>query len=155
MSTRSYIGLKQSDGVVAIYCHSDGCPSYVGSLLLENYNTEDRIKELLELGDLSCLGKLIGDKHDFDDRSDEHSDWCVAYGRDRDEEDVDARKFKTVKDFNVSPISEFAKNMQFDDGEGFIDKFFERFLGGHEFVGPGFLLGDLLYLQIKAQHQTN
>jgi len=124
MSTRSYIGLKQSDGVVAIYCHSDGCPSYVGSLLLENYNTEDRIKELLELGDLSCLGKLIGDKHDFDDRSDEHSDWCVAYGRDRDEEDVDARKFKTVKDFKSAGSQLWVDyTYLFEDGKWYFAKF--------------------------------
>lgn len=57
MSTRCRIGLRNEDGsITSIYCHNDGYPSYVGEVLVKNYKTEDKIKELLALGDLSGLG---------------------------------------------------------------------------------------------------
>ena len=57
MSTRCRIGLRNEDGsITSIYCHHDGYPDYVGRVLVENYKTEDKIKKLLELGDISRLG---------------------------------------------------------------------------------------------------
>ena len=110
MSTRSNVGIINTDGsVTAIYIHSDGYPSYNGRILLNHYNTENKVRELLSLGDLSVLGEVIGEKHDFDWGGEYGFDWgkrradpryrmCLAYGRDRGEKGTRARKFKTVKE---------------------------------------------------------
>lgn len=97
MSTRSNIGIINADGsVTAIYVHSDGYPSGVGKTLLDNYNTADKVRELLKLGDLSVLGTVIGEKHDFDNH-DFTSKWCRAYGRDRGEKGTQARRHLNVR----------------------------------------------------------
>jgi hypothetical protein len=110
MSTRSNIGIINTNGsVTAIYVHSDGYPSGVGKTLREHYNTEDAVRTLLSLGDLSVLGTVIGEKHDFDWGGEYGFDWdkrradprykmCLAYGRDRGEKGTRARKYKTVKE---------------------------------------------------------
>jgi len=86
MSTRSNIGVRNLDGTVEyIYCHFDGYPEHNGKILTENYTNINRVNELLKLGDLSVLGKFIGEKQDFDDRV---RDCCLAYGRDRGETGV-------------------------------------------------------------------
>lgn len=97
MSTRSNIGIINTDGsVLTIYCHSDGYPSYNGKLLLNYWNTEDKVRTLLSLGDLSILGAEIGEKHDFN-KHDFTTKWCRAYGRDRGEKGTQARRHLNVK----------------------------------------------------------
>lgn len=92
MATRSRIGKQLEDGTVKyIYCHYDGYPEYNGRILKEHYITEAKIDALLELGDLSILGPEIGEKQDFDDQTKQNQDWCLAYGRDRGEDDTAAR----------------------------------------------------------------
>lgn len=57
MSTRARIGIENKDGTItSIYCHHDGYPSYLGKRLVDHYKTEDKIRKLLELGDMSSLG---------------------------------------------------------------------------------------------------
>ena len=108
MSTRSNIGIINADGsVTAIYCHNDGCPSGVGKTLREHYNTEEKVRELLSLGDLSVLGEVIGEKHNFD-AHDFTTKWCRAYGRDRGEKGTKARKHKTVKEACSSFDNDYA-----------------------------------------------
>lgn len=86
MSTRSNIGVRNLDGTVEyIYCHYDGYPEYNGKILAEYYTNINRVNELLKLGDLSVLGKFIGEKQDFDNRV---KDCCLAYSRDRGETGV-------------------------------------------------------------------
>jgi hypothetical protein len=83
MSTRSRIGIVREDGtVVSVYCHSDGYPSGVGKTLLTHYTTREKIEALVALGDLSCLGEEIGEKHDFDEYDPRQ---CRAYHRDRND----------------------------------------------------------------------
>lgn len=92
MSTNARIGVQNEDGTVtSVYTHWDGYPSHHGPLLLEHYATEESLRRLLALGDLSSLAPEIGEAHDFDRALDEHPDWVNAYGRDRGEQDVDAR----------------------------------------------------------------
>ena len=56
MSTRSIVGIIGPNGLASTqYVHSDGYPSYVGKMLLENYSSREKVKALLELGDLSSL----------------------------------------------------------------------------------------------------
>lgn len=103
MATRSAIGRANSDGTVtAIYCHWDGYPECVGRTLVRHYTDEDKINQLIELGDLSVLGSEIGKKHDFDARyghNDQRANWCLAYGRDRGEEETVSRPFANKEEF--------------------------------------------------------
>ena len=86
MATRSYIGVRNTDASVDyIYCHFDGYPEHNGAILTEYYSNINRVNELLNLGDLSVLGKFIGEKQDFDKRVVGN---CLAYGRDRGESNV-------------------------------------------------------------------
>lgn len=87
MGTHAHIGIKE-DGVIRyIYNHFDGYPRHLGIILSEYYNTEEKVRELIELGDVSCVYKRVkpnkGEKHSF-----EHPvrDVTVAYCRDRGEE---------------------------------------------------------------------
>jgi len=89
MATRSYIGVRNADASVDyIYCHFDGYPEHNGAILREHYSNINRVNELLNLGDLSVLGKFIGEKQDFDKRVVGN---CLAYGRDRGESNVDKK----------------------------------------------------------------
>lgn len=112
MSTRSRIGIirERPEGkapiVESIYCHFDGYPEGVGQTLLDHWTSEEKINELMALGDLSALGSVIGEdqgtdwfdkRHDVlhgsleepkDAKDDPRSNWCLAYGRDRGEKDV-------------------------------------------------------------------
>ena len=89
MATRSYIGVRNTDASVDyIYCHFDGYPEHNGAILREHYSNINRVNELLNLGDLSVLGKFIGEKMDFNKRV---QDTCLAYGRDRGESNVDKK----------------------------------------------------------------
>jgi len=83
MGTRSRHGYKNEDSsYVTSYCNWDGYPSHNGKILLENYNTDEKVKYLIELGYLSTLGPVLGAKVDFRVKV---KDQCKAYGRDRGE----------------------------------------------------------------------
>jgi hypothetical protein len=56
MSTRSRIGIQLSDeSILSVYCHSDGYPEFNGAKLVENFNSYDKVSELIDGGDISCL----------------------------------------------------------------------------------------------------
>jgi hypothetical protein len=60
MATRSLISIiehkdETSLSYKTIYCHFDGYPSHVGRILISEYDTADKVKSLIELGDLSCI----------------------------------------------------------------------------------------------------
>lgn len=60
MATRSTIWITNEDGSRdGIYCHNDGYPDGVGSILAKFYNTEEKIRELIDLGDISYLGPTL------------------------------------------------------------------------------------------------
>lgn len=93
MGTRSTIAIENADGTVTgIYCHWDGYISNNGRILEDYYTDEDKVRELIALGDLSSLGETVGVKVDFDsyDRS---KSQCLAYARDRGEKDVEAKTY--------------------------------------------------------------
>lgn len=74
------IGIEEADGrVLAIYCQYDGYPEHVGAMLFGHYSTEEKLRELLALGDLSTLH--------------ETQKMCCAYGRDRGERNTEADEF--------------------------------------------------------------
>ena len=99
MSTNSVIGVMHGDNCKAVYCHSDGYLSYNGQVLLDNYDSA-KANHLVSLGDMSVLGKVIGEKIDFNAcmEYDENNiaKQCRFYGRDRGESDVE---FTSVSSF--------------------------------------------------------
>jgi hypothetical protein len=61
MSTRSRIGLELTDGsVISIYCHFDGYSEFNGVKLVEHFNSYEKVAELIDLGDISCLWTNAG-----------------------------------------------------------------------------------------------
>ncbi len=53
MSTRSRIGIQVDGGIVSAYHHWDGYPQWLGVTLNKYYNTEAKVKELIDGGDMS------------------------------------------------------------------------------------------------------
>jgi len=96
MATRSMIAFDDGDEIVAIYCHHDGYLTHNGKILLNHYDDIEKVEELMDLGDLSVLGKEIGRKQEFDKPTDRN--WCLAYGRDRGEKNTEARSFATLQE---------------------------------------------------------
>ena len=55
MATRSRIGIELSNGsVLSAYHHWDGYPEWLGRILRTHYNTQDKVAELIDGGDMSC-----------------------------------------------------------------------------------------------------
>ena len=91
MATRCRIGLMLEDGTVKhSYCHYDGYPEGVGSTLVQHYNTEDKVKELVSFGDMSYLASEIHPEGEHNFEKPEQG-VTVFYNRDRGETDVDAK----------------------------------------------------------------
>lgn len=105
MSTCSLIGFKPATTlgtapIQYIYCHFDGYPTGVGAVLNEHYTTPEKVKQLMELGNLSILAPEIGFKRNFDApygdekamaiHRENNKKYCLAYGRDRGEDNQGA-----------------------------------------------------------------
>jgi hypothetical protein len=109
MATRSTIALEFADGTVQqVYCHWDGYLSNNGVLLQNNYSDPFVLRELIDLGDVSSLGKVVGTKHDFsrldtqmpeDEYERLYGDMTTFYGRDRGEKGTDPKKFADFADY--------------------------------------------------------
>jgi hypothetical protein len=104
MATRSLIGMEQSDGTIRyVCCHFDGYPEYVGRILQQHYSDTTKLERLLELVDLSVLGEEIGKKQDFSHPTSKQ--WCIAYGRDRGDANVEAKISYSAKWFRTGTAS--------------------------------------------------
>jgi hypothetical protein len=112
MGTRSTIALEFADGTVGmVYCHWDGYLSHNGKILLDNYSDPFKLRELIDLGDISSLGPTIGVKHPFDKPNSYgdpdayalyqamYGDMTLFYGRDRGETDTQARYYVDFQDY--------------------------------------------------------
>jgi len=61
MATRSRIGYQLKDGsIVSVYCHWDGYPEFNGRVLRDNYTTVERVRDLLDGGNISALHTNAG-----------------------------------------------------------------------------------------------
>ena len=103
MATRSAIGIKHGDRIKAVYCHYDGYLEQVGRALYTHYQSSVKVNKLISMGDMSCIGADVGEKHVFNERSEYMPDGiateCTFYGRDRGEEGVEHKSFATETDF--------------------------------------------------------
>ena len=86
MSTCSTIGIINKDKTLdVIYCHWDGYPSHHTPILLNSYNNEASVRELIALGDICILGVNIKPttlNHSFNNPD---NNVVVAYHRDRND----------------------------------------------------------------------
>ena len=117
MATRSTIALEFADGTVGqVYCHWDGYPENNGLLLLNYWNDQYLAECLMSLGDLSYLGKQIGERQNFDQPTDR--DWCLAYGRDRGEKNSLAELYSSASNFISEAASDYGVDYiyLFDNG---------------------------------------
>ncbi len=83
MATRSTIALEYADGSVSqVYCHWDGYLDGVGAQLVEDYSDPFELRELIDGGDMSCIGEPYTDRgEDYEDlkaRRYQHFDEYVA-----------------------------------------------------------------------------
>jgi hypothetical protein len=110
MGTRSTIALEYADGTVhQVYCHWDGYLDHNGRILFEHYKDPYKLRDLMDLGAVSSLGREIGEKHPFSPHGSKEDEaaynaaqeagWCTIYARDRGETDVGAHKFKDFTDY--------------------------------------------------------
>ena len=54
MATRARLGYVLSDdSIVSVYHHWDGYPEWLGVTLNEHYNTDDKVRELIDGGNMS------------------------------------------------------------------------------------------------------
>jgi hypothetical protein len=108
MATRSTIALEFADGTVQqVYCHWDGYLSNNGKLLRDYYSNPFVLRDLIDQGEISSLGKTVGTKHDFSrlDSVSSSAEFDALYGnmttfyaRDRGEE-LRVNKFKDYADY--------------------------------------------------------
>ena len=61
MGTRSRIGIQlQDNSVLSVYCHYDGYPEFNGRVLRDNYDTIEKVRQLIDGGDMSCTWTNAG-----------------------------------------------------------------------------------------------
>ena len=92
MSTRCYIAKQIGEDLYrAICCHFNGYIEHCGAVLLDTYDTPEKVNELLSLGDIKCLGPKLypapDQPHGVDCRQE---DVTTAYARDLGEEKIEA-----------------------------------------------------------------
>lgn len=115
MGTRSRIGVMHGNKCKSVYCHWDGYLDHNGRILQEHYDSS-KANHLVALGDISSLGKHIGEAHPFSEfdinKDDPDFDklialhelakkegWTTFYNRDRGETDVDFEVSHTFNEF--------------------------------------------------------
>jgi hypothetical protein len=102
--------MEYADGTVhQVYCHRDGYLRNNGRLLSEHYQDPFKVRELLDLGDISSLRKNIGTAHAFSQMDSSltseqykalYGDMTTFYNRDRREvSDTSSAKFRSVAEY--------------------------------------------------------
>jgi len=128
MATRSTIAIQNPDGTVTgVYCHWNGYIEYNGLMLLVNYKTESKIRNLIRYGDMSVLRSQwripAGKKHSFDQALPKVT---IYYERDRGEDDCEPVHGDNWSDFIAKYGHEF--NYLFSNGQWWVDHENERFM---------------------------
>lgn len=103
MGTRSFIAINENNTFKGIYCHWDGYLEHNGKILTQHYTDINKIRELINLGDLSTLAEEIGTKHNFDAKP---KNECNFYGRDREEKNIETKITTSLLD-----MQHLAENM--------------------------------------------
>ena len=103
MSKKSNIAVLRKNGTIdSIYCYSNGYLYQNGVLLNYFYRDIRKINNLINLGDISFLGRRVNPEPDFThnfDYENRQQEITVAYHRDRNEDEKICNK-KTFKNIN-------------------------------------------------------
>jgi len=126
MATRARIGIKQKSGrIIASYQHWDGYPGGLGFNLCENWEDPKKVTEGIKLGDSSKWHTIIGDKIDFDDRSNPmHDVQNCYYGRDRGEKDCGYKVYKDEAEYIANGFrsgEQYVYLMKLDGKKDYLD----------------------------------
>ena len=61
MGTRSRIGIQlQDNSILSVYCHYDGYPEFNGRVLENHYDTVEKVRNLIDGGNMSCTWTNAG-----------------------------------------------------------------------------------------------
>ena len=103
MSTNSRIGLRLEDGsILSVYHHWDGYPEWLGVTLNQQYNTREKVAELIDGGDMSSC--YSDNEYDYEKQEFVKRDPRPEYYADRGEklEDVAPKLSKNEKEYLVT-----------------------------------------------------
>lgn len=99
MRNNCTIAIKTSANVMSISCKLGGHPCEVGKILLETYNTTEKIYDLMRLGDLFYLGNNLNPNpnkpHTIEN---EQPDTTIAYGRDLGQDNCNILIYQNQKE---------------------------------------------------------
>ena len=134
MATRSTIALEFADGTVQqVYCHWDGYLEHNGKILFEHYSDPFKLRDLIDMGDISSLGPNIGSQHPFSphESADAKAAYDAAmdagattfYGRDRGEDGVSAHKFDNYDMYRLSHQYEEFDYILRTDGKWYVSSY--------------------------------
>lgn len=155
MATRSTIAMEYADGTVGqVYCHWDGYLEHNGMILYKHYVDPFKTRDLLDQGDISSLGVVVGDKHPFSPFGADDSDKAAHdaakeagattfYGRDRGETGIEQKMFKDFADYEKNFQHEEYAYILRKDGNWYV-KQYDR---------PFELLADALAEQLRENNE--
>ena len=136
MATRSTIALEFADDTVQqVYCHWDGYIDHNGKILLKHYSDPFKLRDLIDLGNISSLGPEIGEKHSFENshrygtpeylaEQEIRRNITTFYGRDRGEEGVEARRFLNYQEYLEKCQHEEYNYILRGDGKWYVSYFY-------------------------------
>jgi hypothetical protein len=137
MATRSTIALEFADGTVQqVYSHWDGYLEHNGRLLVKHYSDPFKLRDLIDLGDVSSLKEEIGTQHAFSQfdtemNADEYDalygNMTTFYGRDRGEQGTGAKKFADFADYEANFIHEEYAYILRRDGNWYVKQYSKDF----------------------------
>jgi hypothetical protein len=97
------------DKVKSVYCHWDGYLEHNGAILQGHYYDSAKANHLVALGDMSSLGRVIGEAHPFSPHTSaedkalyeaaREAGYCTFYARDRGEKDTEFQVAQTFAEF--------------------------------------------------------
>lgn len=114
MATRGTIALEFADGTVGmVYSHWDNYPAHNGKILQEHYMDPFKVRQLIDLGNISSLRAEVGVQHPFDNpafygtelyraHEAEYGNMTTFYGRDRGDQNDGAAHFPDFADYEVN-----------------------------------------------------
>jgi hypothetical protein len=115
MATRSTIALEYPDGTVRqIYCLWDGYLSHNGKILNKSYRDFEKVKQLIDHGDMSSLDHTL--------------EKCHFYGRDNGESNVNAKVFANFDDYVNNHVYEEYEYIFRTDGKWYVGLYYGQYL---------------------------
>ena len=91
-----------------VYLHFDGYPEGAGQMLVDHYDNDAKVKNLISHGGISSLGEMIGEKQDFSSILSSSTKQCKFYHRDRgDELDIEELEYDEISKFADDCGAEF------------------------------------------------